>query len=278
VLLPPTPPVDLPPPPNWAPPDIDSGRPALVSGAACPLPAVLKRASRNAVALVKNLEKFSAVEHYESVEISGGKKVGSPLERQFRYLAFIHHIRPQLFEVDELRQPSLRASQLEGQWVGVGAPALALAFHPFFDKDFDWQCAGLGEWKGQRAWILHFSQNPARSPSPLHVFTIGGNEYPAPLKGLAWVGEANGQVLHLETDLVKPLKRLGLTREHYAIDYRLVRFQTHAVSLWLPEDVNLYIAYRHHYFHSYSHFQDFRLFWVGTGQDAAKSRQGKTNP
>jgi hypothetical protein len=75
--------------------------------------------------------------------------------------------------------------------------------------------------------------------------------------------------------MVKPMPRLELTREHFAIDYRLVRFRTHRVSLWLPEDVNLYIGYRRHYYHNYSHFSDFKLFWVGTGQEIAKPKQEK---
>lgn len=276
-LTPPAPPVNLPPPPNWAPPDVDADRPAIISSAACPLPSLLKRAGRNALALVTNLQEFSATEDYQSVEVSRAVKVGSPVERKFQYMAFIHHIRPQLFTVEELRQPSLHASHMDGQWVGIGSPALALVFHPFFQKYFDWQCEGLGEWKGQPAWLVHFAQNPSQPISPLHVFTIGPEEYQVALKGLAWVGEKNGEVVHLETDIMKPMERIELAREHFAIDYRLVRFRTHPVSLWLPEDVNLYIAYRHHYYHSYSHFSDFQLFWVGAGQKVSSPKQDKKN-
>lgn len=273
LLVPLPPPVDLPPPVNWAPPDVDAVHPSLVSGAACPLPAILKRAGRSAITLVENLQEFSATEDYQSVEIGHGVKVGEPLERKFRYMAFIHHVRPELFSVEELRQPSLHAAHIDGQWVGIGSPALALAFHPLFRKDFDWQCEGLGEWRGQPAWLVHFSQSPSQPVSLLHVFVAGSEQYPIPLKGLAWVGEKNGQVLHLETDMVKPQPRLELAREHFAIDYKLVRFRSHPVSLWLPEDVNLYIAYRHRYYHSYSRFTDFQLFWVGAGQEIGKPKQ-----
>jgi tetratricopeptide (TPR) repeat protein len=275
VLAPPAPPVPPPPPPNWAPPDVDAEHPAIVSDAACPLSTILKRASRNAVVLVKDLQEFSAVEDYQSVEISRKENVGSPLERKFNYLVFIQRVGPRLITMDELRQPSLHQSNMEGRLMGMGSPALALVFHPYFQSDFDWQCEGLGEWKGERAWLLHFVQSPDRPTSPLHAFLAGADQYRVALKGRAWVGEKNGQVVHLETDMVKPMPRLELTREHFAIDYRLVRFRTHRVSLWLPEDVNLYIGYRRHYYHNYSHFSDFKLFWVGTGQEIAKPKQEK---
>jgi tetratricopeptide (TPR) repeat protein len=269
-LPPPVPPPPPPPPANWAPPDVDAAQPAVVSGAVCPLPAILKRAGRNAELLVKDLEKFSAIEDYQSVEISRQVKVGSPLERKFNYMVFIERIGPRLITMEELRQPSLQQSNMEGRLMGMGSPALALVFHPYFRDAFDWQCEGLGEWRGQRAWLVHFAQSPDHATSPLHAFRLGPSQYRVALKGLAWVGEKNDQVLHLETDLVKPLPKLDLSREHFSIDYRLVHFRTHRVTLWLPEDVNLYLGYRHHYYHNYSHFTDFLLFWVGTGGEAAK--------
>lgn len=277
-VAPPDPPVALPPPPNWAPPNVDADHPAIVSDAVCPLRTILKKTGRDAVALVKDLQEFSAVENYQSVEISRREKVGNPIERKFRYMVFIQHVRPGLFTIDELRQPSLSQSHMDGHWVGMGSAALALVFHPLFREDFDWECDGLGKWKGRPAWVIRFSQDPNRRISPLHAVTIGTNEYLIALKGLAWVSPKSGQVLHLETDIMKPLRKLQLTREHFSIDYHLVRFRKHRVSLWLPEDVNLYIAYRHRYYHSYSHFTDFQLFWVSTAQKIFSPKQSKNNP
>src|SRR6185437_16300385 len=42
------PPAELPPKVDWAPPDVDSEKPLVVSGAACSLPRVLKAAGKNA--------------------------------------------------------------------------------------------------------------------------------------------------------------------------------------------------------------------------------------
>jgi hypothetical protein len=102
--------------------------------------------------------------------------------------------------------------------------------------------------------------------------------YPMPLKGRAWISEKDGHVMHMDTDLMHPMPEIGLVRQHFAIDYGPVSFQTHKVQLWLPESVDVYYQYRGHFRQSYHRYTNFKLFWVGTSQEIGKPKQTEQKP
>lgn len=262
----PSPTVEAPVRKNWAPQDIDAERPFVISGAACSLPTVLRAAEEKAVQLVSNLQKFTATEEYQSVEIKRNKQLETPDTRTYAYLVFINEPSRHVIQVHEVRNQGLSARDMPGRLAVFGAPALALAFHPVYSGDFTWKCEGLGEWNDQPAWILRFEQRADVPTSLLASFDTPSQEYALPLKGRAWISENGGHVMHLETDLTKPLVPVELQREHFEVDYRPVRFRTHKVTLWLPEDVDVYIQYQGHYLHHYHHYRDFKLFWTGASQ------------
>jgi hypothetical protein len=113
---------------------------------------------------------------------------------------------------------------------------------------------------------LRFEQRTDAPTSLLASFDTPSQEYALPLKGRAWISENGGQVMHLETDLTKPLEPVELQREHFAVDYQPVTFRTHKVTLWLPQNVDVYIQYQGHYLHHYHHYSQFKLFWTGSSQ------------
>lgn len=266
LVPPPSPPVEPPVRGNWAPPDIDAEKPFVISGAACSLPTVLHAAGEKAVQLVNNLQKFTATEEYQSVEIKRNQQLETPDTRTYGYLVFIDEPRRHVIQVHEVRNQGLTARDMPGRLADFGAPALALAFHPVYSGDFTWKCEGLGEWKDQPAWILRFEQRTDAPTSLLASFDTPSQEYALPLKGRAWISENGGQVMHLETDLTKPLEPVELQREHFAVDYQPVIFRTHKVTLWLPQNVDVYIQYQGHYLHHYHHYSQFKLFWIGSSQ------------
>lgn len=272
----PPPTVDLPPKENWAPPDVDATQPFVISGAACSLPKVLQAAARNAEKFVSTLEQFSATEEYESVEIKRDKRLETPDTRTYNYLAMVSRVNPGLIEVDEFREARSGSGNATRLLDDIGTPGLALAFHPIFSGSFDWSCEGLGEWKGKAAWVVHFEQKKDRPTSLLQAFETSSQEYALPLKGRAWVSQNGGEVMHLDTDLTRPVKEIGMLREHFSIDYAPVLFRAHKMQLWLPQDADVYYQYQGHYIHHYHHYSDFKLFWVGTTQkDSTKPHQKK---
>lgn len=267
----PPPPVELPPKANWAPPDVDAAKPFIISGAGCSLPKVMKAAAKSAEEFVSTLERFSATEEYQSVEIKRDEQLETPETRTYNYLVLVEHPNPHLIQLDEFRDEDAAANNMPGLLADLGTPALALAFHPIFSSAFNWSCEGLGEWNGKSAWVIHFEQRADRPTSLLQAFETRSKEYALPLKGRAWVSENGGEIMHLDTDLTHPVKEIGMVREHFSIDYAPVTFQTHKVRLWLPQDADVYYQYRGHYIHHYHHYSDFKLFWVGTKQRDSKT-------
>jgi tetratricopeptide (TPR) repeat protein len=266
------PPVEVPPRPDWAPPDIDASRPFLVQAATCPVRQILARAGKNAEELVDSLQKFSAREDFQAIEIKHGDDLEKPSETSFSYLVFVNQTSPQTFDVKEVRGSGSAPAHLPTRVQDLGVAALALAFHPVIQKSLDWKCEGLGTWGDRPAWVVHFEQKP-KAPNVLAWFQGPMHSYALPLKGRAWVSERSGQVLHLDTDLVSEIKPIDLKREHFSIDYKPVLFKEHHVELWLPESVDTYIQYQGHFLHYYHHFSDFKLFWVGASEKIGNPKE-----
>jgi hypothetical protein len=74
------------------------------------------------------------------------------------------------------------------------------------------------------------------------------------------------------------VKTIDLKREHFAIDYQPVAFRKHKVTLWLPENVDVYLQYQGHYLHHYHHFTNFQLFWVGETQKIEPPKEATQQP
>lgn len=271
----PTPPVELPPKENWAPVDVDAEKPFVISGAGCPLTKVLDEAGKNAERFVTDLQEFSATEKYESVEVKSDERLETPDERTFEYLVYIQKPSATRLQVKEIRDSDRGSVDMPGRLIDNGAPALVLAFHPFFRDDFQWQCEGLGESNDQPTWLVHFEQKSDRPTSLLAAFDTPSEEFALPLKGRAWISTRTGEVVRLEADLVRPIEAVQLKREHFVIEYAPVSFTKHGVTLWLPESVDVYIQYQKHYLHHHHQYSNFKLFWVGTSQ---KIEDPKTDP
>lgn len=274
----PAPAVELPPKENWAPPDIDKVSPPVVSVRACSLPNIMAATKKSSEELVSNLAKFSATEEYESVEIKRNEQLETPETREFSYLVMVDNSGQRFPQVTEFRTQLKGPSVREGSIADVSAPVLALAFHPDFRNDFDWKCEGLGEWNNQPAWVVHFEQRSDVPTSRLQLFDAPTGAALLPLKGRAWISRNGGHVIHLETDMARPVKTIDLKREHFAIDYQPVSFRKHKVTLWLPENVDVYLQYQGHYLHHYHHFSNFQLFWVGETQKIEQPKEATQQP
>ena len=265
-------PVDLPPSENWAPEDIDAENPFVLTAKACDLPKVLFAAANNVQKLTTDLQEFSATEDYEVTEIKRNKLLESPEKRSFTYMVTIDDTNPKSIRMEELRRPVLVASEMPGGIMDTGAPALVLAFHPAYRDAFQWTCEGLGEWNDRATWVVRFEQKADQPTSPLSAFETDRQSMILPFKGRAWIDASAGEIVHMETDLVKSLPSIDLSRQHIIVDYAPVSFKNHNVTMWLPEYVDLYMHYRTHYLHYYHRYSNFVLFWVGASQKISKPK------
>ena len=264
-----------PSPHAWNPPDIDQAIPAVQSETSCPLPQILKEASRHAEELVESLQRFSATERIDDIEFRKDGRVRTSETFLDNYVAQIEQASSGSLRIEEyrsggseLRQPPL---------ADVGTAAFALIFHPNHIKNFDFRCEGLGELNGIRVWQVHLEES-ADPRKAFHAIHLKTSAYKLRLKGRAWIAADSYEVLQLETDLVSPLPQIALQMEHMRIAYAPVEFKKRKLRLWLPENATMYIAFQGHRYERIHNFSQFRLFWIDTEQTVKDPVAGPEEP
>jgi len=262
----------VPPPAKWMPPDVDEKTPPVKLGVSCPLARVLAGAGKRVVEFTKAVDHFSATEFLEHQVIDRQGVAISSEDRKFNYLVSIQEVRPGYLNVDEYRDGSLGYEMFPNGLATVGLPSIILMFHPVNVGDYDITCEGLGSWQGTPAWQVHFRHRD-ETRSPIRTYKIGGHVYPVSLKGRAWIGASNFQVLRIETDLSSPMPEIKLLAEHQALDYGPVRFKDRSVQLWLPADTDIYFDFRGKRVHRRHSFSDFLLFSVDDKQKIEKPKE-----
>lgn len=244
---------------EWAPPDIDERVPAVLSDGACPLSQILKETSNRTLDLIENMQRFSAQEHIEHIDIDKHGKRRSSNAQNVSYVA--------QFEQNSSGYPRVqeyRSGDFGGRQVSVmdsGTAAFALIFHPSHVGNFAFRCEGLTELRGSLAWQMHFEE----STDPHRSFTAirsGWGTYLPRLKGRAWITSDSYNVLQIETDLLAPIAQIDLQLEHQIISYAPVEFPKRQLRLWLPDNSSLYIAYHGHRYQRVHTFSQFQLFSV----------------
>ena len=68
--------------------------------------------------------------------------------------------------------------------------------------------------------------------------------YNVPFKGRIWISRTSYDVLRVETDLLAPIAKLQLTRDHLRVDYGPVKFDRGNQTLWLPWDAEMFMELR----------------------------------
>ncbi|MGH9685648.1 MAG: hypothetical protein ACRD5K_00965 [Candidatus Acidiferrales bacterium] len=253
-------------PTSWIPRDIDSSVPQVQPGAACRLSQVIGGVSRRMTQFVETLQQFDATEHLEQFDVLGNGSLSNPQTRTFDYVAVVKRSSAGVISVDEYRNGSMSPVEFPGHVATTGLTAMALIFHPRLVSDFDFTCEGLGRWDGQPAWQIHFAQRPDQL-NEIRAYVVAQNYYPVPLKGRVWIDAATYQVRHLESELMRPVPKIGLTHEYMAIDYGRVEFYKHTRQLWLPLDAQLYWEQHGRRFYRHHTFSNFKLFQVSVAQD-----------
>ncbi len=245
------------------PADIDDAVPPVLNDGTCPLPQILKQTSSRTEDLIDNLQRFSAKERIEHIEIDGNGKRRSSTAEVVDYVAQIKQNSSGYPSVGEYRFGS--SGTQRASLTDSGTAAFALIFHPTHVGNFEFRCEGLTELRGSPAWQVHFEEGADPNQS-FTAIVINGSIYLPRFKGRAWIATNSYDVLRIETDLVAPIPQIDLQLEHMVINYAPVGFQDHHIQLWLPESASLYIAYRGRRYERVHNFGQFQLFSVDTSQ------------
>lgn len=250
----------------WSPHELEEVVPAVDPAVACPQDALLHGVGLRMKEFVDTLEKFTATEKLEhfTVDRNGVRK--SPETRSFAYVVSVKQNLYGTFLLEEFRDGNTDPHLFPAATATRGSPAMALIFHPALADGFDFRCEGMGQYQGRQVWQVHFVQRPDH-PIQIRSYTVDGRSYGVSLEGRVWVDPGNDQVLRLESELVQPLEQIGLTREHFTIDYKPVQFHSTGQQLWLPQQAELFVERKGKRFYRRHVYSDFRLFNVDAAQN-----------
>ena len=144
--------------PRWGPPDIDEAVPAVRTDKACPLPQILKETSERTQVLIENLQRFSANERIEQIDMGKNGKTRKITSQVVNYVAEIQENSSGYPTIKEYRSESSGVRQRSV--VDTGTAAFALMFHPTHLGHFNFRCEGLTELGELHAWQVHFEEKP----------------------------------------------------------------------------------------------------------------------
>jgi len=259
---------------HWDPPQVDDPVPGLSNTPPCSLHEVLRQAGRRAAELVDLLQNFDAHEHlrFEQTDRLGMSEMY--ITENFDYLVDFGEPSGPL-RVQETRTPLAGSDNARlSTIVDKGLPVLALIFYPGMQSDYEMRCQGLAQWNNLPAWVVYFRQVDGVKPRTLSMGTAA-NVFPVSLKGRAWIASDTGQIMHLETNLVKGVPIIELRANTVSIDYAPVDFASRHIELWLPKSAVAYTDYGKRRTIIEHTFSDFQLFSVQTQQVIGKPKETK---
>jgi len=248
---------------SWQPPSVDDVIPAIASKVECPATQVIQESGKRVQELVNDVQRFAAVEDLFHQALDN---FGIPVRtetRRYNYVASISEAEPGFIAVDEYRAEKLTLDGYPDQIASSGFAALALVFHPDMRDNFAMTCEGLGDWRGQAAWLVHFRQREDR-PSRMHSYKVGNQLHSVDLKGRAWITADKFQIVRIEADMVRPMPEIQLISEHQAVEYGPVPFPKKNTTLWLPKSADIYFDFRKHRYYRRHSFDHFMLYSVDT--------------
>ncbi|HEY6763266.1 MAG TPA: tetratricopeptide repeat protein [Candidatus Sulfotelmatobacter sp.] len=250
---------------SWQPPGVDDIKLNVAPGMICPAEKVIEESGNRVQELVEDVSRFAAVEDLFHQKLDNfGLPVGFD-ERKFNYVVSISEAQPGYLSVDEYRSEKMGLTDYPDHIASAGFAALALVFHPHMRDNFDMKCEGLGDWRGQPAWLVRFQQRRDR-PRRIHSYKVGQRVYPVELKGRAWITADKFQIVRIESELVSPMPEIQLVSEHQVVEYGPIPFSKKNTSLWLPKTAEIYFDFRRKRYYRRHSFDHYMLFAVDSDE------------
>jgi hypothetical protein len=87
-----------------------------------------------------------------------------------------------------------------------------------------------------------------------------------------WLAANSYELLHMESDLRDPIGKLNLTRDHLAIDYGPVAFESAKEKLWLPWKAEMFMEIHGRRYHHEHTLTNYMLFSVDTTNQVGRPK------
>jgi cytochrome c-type biogenesis protein CcmH/NrfG len=261
---------------SWSPPDIDNNPPSIVA-TSCATTEVLDHAFLRTRTQLANFEKFTATEHIEHQEID---RHGAPIKvktREFSYIVFVVPYHGDSFYLEESRDADQKTTDsFPTPLATTGLNSLAISLlQPADRNNFRYECEGLTKLRGETVWEIRFQEDDTETLS-VRRWKKNGMVYNVPFKGRIWISQSTYDVLRVETDLLAPIIKLQLTRDHLRVDYGPVKFDRGNQTLWLPWDAEMFMELRGKRYHHRHYLSDYQLFEVDTSNKISKPKDTPT--
>jgi VWFA-related protein len=201
--------------------------------------------------------------------VPGGANSINSIHQRFRYLMVA---RPGARDRLEEYRTSLKGDDrsadrpVAGFLTTIGFASLPLLLDHHGQALSDFRCLGAQEVNGRLTEVVAFAQHPDPAGAVTFLRLLPEESIPLLLQGVAWIDAENYQIVRMRTDLLAPLKSAGLQQETAVVRLHPVTFRRSPAVLWLPQEVEVTIAYlgmRFENRHRYSHYE---LFTVETEQ------------
>lgn len=242
---------------------------------------VLAAVGKNVAALFRDFQSTSSLEEIHQEKLGRNGKVSDSIEGRFRYLCLMPP-NPAVPGFTEYRQnieadDGPPAGLAQGYMLTSGFASAALIFDPDFQSGSQFRYLGRQKMDGHETNVVAFAQIPMKAEL-VGKFSNGNESAPTFEQGLAWIDTQTGQIVRLQTALLKPLPELRLTEESTQIDYQKVRFTKLAQAFWLPKEVTVTVDWRGKRLRNEHQYSDFRLFNVANNEKVAKPKLKNTAP
>ncbi len=247
----------------WQPPGIDDLKPPVAADVACPVEQVIEESGKRVQQLVQDVARFAAV---EDLFHQGLDSYGIPTHtetRKYNYVAAITEPKPGILSVDEYREDKFDLNGYPDKIASTGLAVMALIFHPDMRENFEMNCEGLGDRKGQATWLVHFRQRNDK-PNNMHSYRVGKESHAVNLKGRAWITADKFQIVRIETEMITPMPEIQLLSEHHVVEYGPIPFPKKDTTLWLPKSAEIYFDFRKHRYYRRHSFDHYMLYSVDT--------------
>lgn len=258
---------------SWSPPDIDNNPPNIVA-APCSTADVLDRAFLRTRTQLANFERFTATEHIEHQEIDRHGAPGKVTTREFSYIVFVLPYHGDSFYLEESRDADQKTTDsFPTPLATTGLNSLAISLlQPSDRSNFRYDCEGLAQLRSEAVWRIRFQEENTETLS-VRRWKKNGMIYNIPFKGRIWISQSTYDVLRVETDLLAPVSKLQLTRDHLRVDYGPVKFDRSNQTLFLPWDAEMFMELRGKRYHHRHYLSDYRLFEVDTSNKIGKPKE-----
>jgi Flp pilus assembly protein TadD len=262
---------------SWSPPDIDDNPPTVL-GASCSTTDALDRAFLRTKTQLANFEKFTATEHIEHQEIDRHGAPGKVKTREFSYIVFVVPYHGDSFYLEESRDADQKTTDsFPTPLATTGLNSLAISLlQPSDRNNFRYQCEGVTQLRSEAVWRIRFQEESTEALG-VRRWKRNGMIYNVPFKGRLWISQSTYDVLRVETDLLAPMSKLQLTRDHLRVDYGPVKFDRGNQTLWLPWDAEMFMELRGKRYHHRHYLSDYRLFEVDTTNKISKPKNAPTD-